>query len=36
MSKYDPLAKSCFGKPYGELDLDDQIFITDLYNERKD
>ncbi len=31
--KYNKLAQDCFGKLYYQLDLDDQIFIEDLYNE---
>jgi hypothetical protein len=29
--KYDKLSQDCFGKPYCELDLDEQIEIVDLY-----
>ena len=34
--KYNNLAQSCFHKPYHQLSLDDQIFITDLYKERNE
>ena len=33
MSK-EKLAQKCFGKPYYQLNLDDQIFIDDLQIER--
>ncbi len=34
--KYDYLAQECFGKPYCQLELDDQIFIKDQYLERNE
>ena len=36
MSKYDKLAIDCFGKPYNQLGLDDQITIVDIYNEKEE
>lgn len=35
-SQYDKLALKCFGKPYNQLSLDDQITIEDLYNEKEE
>ncbi len=35
-SKYDKLSKKWFSKLYYQLDLDDQIFIEDLFNQRNE
>ena len=37
MSKFDKLANECFdGKDYCELDIDQQIEIEDIYDEREE
>jgi hypothetical protein len=35
-SKYDSLSMDCFGKPYSELEADEQITIRDIFDERNE
>jgi hypothetical protein len=36
VSKYDYLSQKYFGKPYYQLDNEEQIEIEDLYNGRNE
>lgn len=35
MSKYDYMARKCFGMDYCHLDNEQQIVVQDLYSERE-